>query len=103
MSKDIWLGYFDKKLIVYPEDLVLELKPDFEESIAERTVMRRQNQEGQGSRVLTPEQILSRLPVCLAQLKAGNNSEELKNEIRELSYSLYRSKRIIQNNLETFD
>ena len=38
--------------------------------------------------------MLSRLPIFLAQLKAGNNSETLKNEIRELLYSLYRSKKL---------
>ena len=44
----------------------------------------RQNQEGQGLKILTPEQMLSKLPVSLAQLKAGNNSQKLKNEIRQL-------------------
>ena len=41
--------------------------------------------------------MLSRLPIALAQLKAGNNSEKLKNEIRQLLYSLYRSKRLTKN------
>ena len=41
--------------------------------------------------------MLSRLPITLAQLKAGNNSENLKNEIRQLMYSLYISKNL-QNN-----
>ena len=50
------------------------------------------NQSGQGLKILTPSQILSRLPIFLAQLKAGNNSEKLKCEIRQLLYSLYRSK-----------
>ena len=45
-------------------------------------------------KILTPDQIPSRLPITLAQLKAGNNSEELKNEIRQLLYSLYRSKKL---------
>ena len=44
-------------------------------------------------KILTPDQMLSRLPITLAQLKAGNNSEKLKNEIR-LLYSLYRSKKL---------
>ena len=44
--------------------------------------------------MLTPKQIISRLPISLAQLKAGNNSEKLKNEIRQLLYSLYRSKKL---------
>ena len=38
--------------------------------------------------------MLSRLPISLAQLKAGNNSEKLKNEIRQLLYSLYKSKKL---------
>ena len=38
--------------------------------------------------------MLNRLPIMLAQLKAGNNSEKIKNEIRQLLYSLYRSKKL---------
>ena len=45
-------------------------------------------------KILTPDQMLSRLPISLAQLKAGNNSEKLNNEIRQLFYSLYRSKKL---------
>ena len=52
------------------------------------------NQSGQGLKILTPSQMLSRLPISLAQLQAGNNSEKLKNEIRQLLYSLYRSKKL---------
>ena len=48
------------------------------------------NKSGQGLKMLTPIQMLSRLPISLAQLKAGNNFEKLKNEIRQLLYSLYR-------------
>ena len=50
----------------------------------------RRNQQGRGLKILTPNQMLSRLPMSLAQLKAGNDSEKLKNEIRQLLYSLYR-------------
>ena len=53
-----------------------------------------EDQEGSGLKILTPSQMLSRLPITLAQLKAGNNSEKLKNEIRQLLYSLYRSKKL---------
>ena len=49
---------------------------------------------GEGLKILTPNQVLGRLPISLAQLKAGNNSEKLKNEIRQLLYSLYRSKKL---------
>ena len=52
------------------------------------------HQQGQGLKIFTPNQMLSRLPISLAQLKAGNNSEKLKNEIRQLLYSLYRSKKL---------
>ena len=50
-----------------------------------------QKQQVSGSKILTPNQMLSRLPILLAQLKVGNNSEKLKNEIRQILYSLYRS------------
>ena len=52
----------------------------------------KQNQQGKGLKILTPNQMLRRLPMTLAQLKAGNNSNKLKNEIRQLLNSLYRSK-----------
>ena len=61
-----------------------------------------QNQQGKGIKILTPNQMLSRLPISLAQLQAGNNSEKLKNEIRQLLYFLYRSKNMtkqVYNNL----
>ena len=53
----------------------------------------RQQQE-KGLKILTPKQMLSRLPISLAQLKAANNSEKLKNEIRQILYVLYRSKKL---------
>ena len=52
------------------------------------------DQSGKGLKILTPNQMLSRLPITLAQLKAGNNSQKLKNEIRQLLHSLYRSKKL---------
>ena len=49
--------------------------------------------EGKGLKILTPKQLLQRLPIALAQVKAGNNSETLLNEIKQIVYSLYQSKR----------
>ena len=70
-------------------------KPDKIVDIVEVVVVfNRQNQEGQGLKILTPNQMLCRLPISLAKLKAGNNSEKLKNEIRQLLCSLYRSKKL---------
>ena len=47
-----------------------------------------------GLKILTPNQMLSKLPISLAQLNSGNNSEKFKNEIRQLLYSLCRSKKL---------
>ena len=63
--------------------------------IVERILERNSEKEqGVGLKISTPNQMLSRLTITLAQLKAGNNSEKLKNEIRQLLYSLYRSKKL---------
>ena len=66
---------------------------DMSESESEEST----EQRGQEIKILTPNQILSRLPISLAQLKAGNNSEKLRNEIRQLLYSLCRSKKLTKN------
>ena len=65
-----------------------------------------ESQEGTGAtemlKILTPNQMLKRLPIALAQVKAGNNSESLLNEIRQIVYSLYGSKEVtkkVYNNI----
>ena len=73
-------------------DTTIMSELESEESAAER-----RNQEGQGLKILTPNQMLRRLPISLSQLEAGNNSEKLKNEIRQLLHSLYRSRKNLQN------
>ena len=58
------------------------------------------SKKGIGLKILTPKQMLQRLPIALAQ--AGNNSEKLLNEIRQIVYSLYQSKEIakkVYNNI----
>ena len=58
--------------------------------------------KGTGFKILAPKQMLQRLPIDLAQVKAGNNSESLLNEIRQIIYSLYQSKQItkkLRNNI----
>ena len=57
---------------------------------------------GSGLKILTNKQMLNSLPILLAQIRAGNNSSKLKNEARQILYSLYRSKVLIKtvyNNL----
>ena len=68
----------------------------------------KESQEGEGVnkgeqiKILTTNQMLKRLQIALAQVKAGNNSESLLNEIRQIGYSFYRSKEIpkkVYNNI----
>ena len=62
----------------------------------------KESQEGKGLKILISNQMLKRLPIALAQVKAGNNSRSLLNEIRQIVYSLYRSKEItkkVYNNI----
>ena len=54
-------------------------------------------QKEEGLKILTSNQVFSRLPIILAQVKTRNNSEKLKSKIRQLLYSLYRSKRLTKN------
>ena len=70
--------------------------------ILEAKRLAKEEQRGKGLKILTPNQMLKRLPITLAQVKAGNNSESLLNEIRQIVYSLYRSKEItkkVYNNI----
>ena len=79
----------EEKEIEQPSEIVDVVKKILE--------LNKQNQLGGGLKILTPDQMLSRLLITLAQLKAGNNSQKLKNEIRQLLYSLYRSKKLTKN------
>ena len=69
----------EEKEIEDPESIV--------EIVEEILKFNKQNQEGKGLKILTPNQMLMRLPIALAQLEAGNNSEKLKNEIRNCCIS----------------
>ena len=71
-----------------------EINPNETINLVENILGFNRQQQGQGLNILTTKQLLSKLPISLAQLKAGNNSEKLKNEIRQLLYSLYRSKKL---------
>ena len=70
--------------------------------IAEKILEFNEQQKGKGSKILTPDQMLSRLPISLSQLQVRNNLQKLKNEIRQLLYSLYYPKNMTKqmyNNL----
>ena len=75
---------------------------DYGSMILEAKRLAKEEQEGKGLKILTPNQMLKRLPIALAQVKAGNNSDSLLNEIRQIVYSLYQSKEItkkVYNNI----
>ena len=63
------------------------------------------SKSGKGLKILTNKRMLNCLPILLAKIEAGNNSIKLKNEVRQILYSLYRSKvltKIVYNNLIKF-
>ena len=95
-KKDSSVSPNQKKMIRYARDLkdiidLYNLKLDRDTS-----------KKGEGLKMLTDKQMLNRLPILLAQIEAGNNSIKLKNEARQILYSLYRSKvltKTVYNNL----
>ena len=66
----------------------------FHEYTSRVSEARRQAKTGTGLKIITPKQILQRLPIALTQIKTDNNSQSLLNEIRQIVYSLYPSKEI---------
>ena len=74
---------------------VINFFRDYIKMLSDANYNVRQNEtKGTGLKILTPKQMRQRLPVALAQVKAGNNSESLLNEISQVVYSLYQSKQI---------
>ena len=73
----------DEESTLENEEIDTTNMPELE---SEESAAQRKNQQGQGLKILTPNQMLRRLPISLAKLKAGNNSEKRKNEIRQLLF-----------------
>ena len=74
---------------------IIDLLNDNAKIRSEAIYKSKQNKmEGTGPKILTPIQMLQRLPIVLGQVKTGNSSESLLNEIRQIVYSLYQSKQI---------
>ena len=82
---------------------VINFFRDYIEKLSNANYDAKQNEtKGTGLKILAPKQMLQRLPIALAQVKAGNNFESLLNEIRQIVYSLYQSKQItkeVYNNI----
>ena len=81
---------------------VINFFRDYIEMLSDANYDAKQNEtKGKGLKILTPKQMLQRLPIALAQVKAGNNSENLLNEIRQIVYSLYQSTQITKEAYNT--
>ena len=82
---------------------VINFFRDYIEMLSDANYDAKQNEtKGKGLKILTPKQMLQRLPIALAQVKTGNNSESLLNEIRQIVYSLYQSKQITKKIYNNF-
>ena len=81
--------------IYHSREEIINFFRDYGKMVLDADYKSKQNEtKGNGLKILTPKQMLQRLPIALAQVKAGNNSENLLNEIRQIVYSLYQSKQI---------
>ena len=87
----------------YKSREVLDFFRDYTKMFFDASYKAKQDEtQGTGLKILTPKQMLQRLLIALAQVEAGNNSENLWNEIRQIVYSLYQSKEItkkVYNNI----
>ena len=81
------MGYI--KLLYESRQAVIKLFNDYS-SVASEAKQKAKYREG--LKILTPKQMLQRLPIALEQIKAGDTSENLLSEIRQLIYSLYQAK-----------
>ena len=90
-SKEQKNALYNIEMLYTARNSVIELFDDYTSMISEAKL---KATKGTGLKILTPKQMLQRLPIALAQVKAGNNSESLLNEIRQIVYSFYQSKEI---------
>ena len=88
----------DEKSMPENEEIDTKNMPELE---SKESAPQGKEQKAKGLKILTPNQMLSRLPISLPQLKARNNSEKLKNEVRQIFYSLYRSKKRTKKNYKS--
>ena len=73
---------------------------DYSLMMSEAKYKAKKKTSGKGLKILTPKQMLQRLPIALAQVKAGNNSQNLLNEVRQIVYSLHQSNKITKKSIQ---
>ena len=94
ISKEEKSTIYNIELLYKARKEAIKFFDDYSLMVSEAKDKAKNNTSGKGLKMLTPKQILQRLPIALPQVKAGNNSENLLNEIRQIIYSLYQSKEI---------
>ena len=84
----------DLRKFINSKEIPENQNPEKVVNIAEKILDFNKQQKSKRIKILTPKQMLQRLPITLAQVKAGNTSENLLNEIRQIIYSLYQEKEV---------
>ena len=95
-------GLIDFKNAINRKEISENENPNKIVDIVEKIHHFNKQQKGKGVKILTPKQMLQRLPIALAHVKAGYTSENLLNELRQIIYSLYREKEVtkkVYNNI----
>ena len=92
-------GLIDLRNAIIRKDIPENENPNKIVHIVEKILDFNKQQKGKGIKILTPKQMLQRLPIALAQVKSGNASENLLNEIRQIIYSLYREKEVTKKSV----
>ena len=102
-SKEQKNTIYNTEMLYKARNEAVKFYDDYSLMMSEAKIKAKQNEtKGTGLKILTPKQMLQRLPIALPKLKVGNNSENLLNKIRQIIYSLYQSKEItkkVYNNL----
>ena len=94
-SKEQKNTIYNIEMLYKARNEAIKFYDDYSLTISEAKTKAKQNKtKGTALKILTPKQMLQRLPIALAQVKVGNNSENLLNEITQIIYSLYQSKEI---------
>ena len=94
-SKEPKNTLYNIKMLLKTRNEAIKFCDDYS-SMMSKAKTKARTTKGTGRKILTPKQMLQKLPIALAQVKAGNNSENLLNEIRKIVYSLYHPKGITE-------
>ena len=84
----------DLRNVIIKKEIPENENPNKIVDIVEKLLDFNKQQKGKGNEILATKQMLRRLPITLPQIKAGNTSEKMLNEIRQIIFSLYRAKEI---------